>query len=321
MAKKHTILITGGAGFIGSAVAKALMDRGDRVVLIDNFNDVMYDPAIKRDRIATFLKGYEFALAEGDIRDKKFVHGVMEQYKPTKILHLAALAGVRKSLEDPAAYVDVNILATTHLLELAKQYKIKNFVYASSSSVYGNNSKLPFSEKDSVDTPISPYAATKKADELMAHVYSSLYKLPTTGLRFFTVYGPWGRPDMALYLFTDAILNNRPIKVFNKGEMYRSFTYIDDIVAGTIIALDKNLPYEILNIGGDREEKLTRYIEVLETALGKKAKKKMMKMQPGDVPSTRANTKKLRGLGWKPRTLIDEGVPKFVSWYREYYGV
>ncbi len=316
------VLITGGAGFIGSATAKKLIERGDQVVLVDNFNDY-YDPKLKEDRIKVFLKDYKgkFKLYRGDIRDKKFLERVFKKERPDKIVHLAAMAGVRYSLENPTLYMDVNVMGTVNLLDLAVKYQIKNMVYASSSSVYGNNTKVPFAETDPVDTPISPYAASKKADELIAHVYSHIYKLPTTGLRFFTVYGPWGRPDMALFLFTDAIIKGKPINVFNRGKMSRNFTYIDDIVTGTITTLDANLPYAVMNIGGDREETLLRYIEVIEESVGKKAIKNMMPMQPGDVPTTVADIRKLRKLGWKPTTRIEKGIKNFVGWYKEYYKV
>jgi UDP-glucuronate 4-epimerase len=316
------ILITGGAGFIGSATARALMERGDTPILIDNFNDY-YDPRIKEDRIKKFLKAYKgsFKLYRGDIRDAKFLEKVFKKEKPEKVVHLAAMAGVRNSLKNPALYVDVNVMGTTLLLDLSVKYGIKNFLYASSSSVYGNNKKLPFSETDPVDTPISPYAATKKATELLAHVYSHIHSLPTTGLRFFTVYGPWGRPDMALFDFTRAIFADETIKVYNRGNMTRNFTYIDDIVSGILTCLDKNLPCALMNIGGDKEEKLTRFIEVIEKNVGKTAKKKLMPMQPGDVPSTVADIKRLRKLGWKPTTRIDQGIKNFVDWYREYFGV
>lgn len=315
------VLITGGAGFIGSATAKKLIERGDTVVIIDNFNDY-YNPQLKRDRINIFLKDYKqgFMLYKGDIRDKKFLEKVFKKEKPVKIIHLAAMAGVRSSLLYPELYVDVNIVGTAHLLDLSVKCKIKNFVYASSSSVYGNN-KPPFAETDSVDTPISTYAATKKADELLAHVYSHIYKLPTTGLRYFTVYGPWGRPDMALFLFTEAIIKNKPIDVFNRGRMTRNFTYVDDIVNGTITTLDADLPYAVMNIGGDREDKLTRFIEVIEENIGKKAKKNMMPMQPGDVKSTVADIRRLRKMGWRPTTRIEDGIKNFVDWYKWYYQV
>lgn len=315
------ILITGGAGFIGSACAKALMDRGDKVVIIDNFNDY-YDPKLKHDRIKIFLKGYKkFKLYKADIRDARKMEAIFKKEKPDKIIHLAAMAGVRYSLENPKLYADVNIMGSINLLEMARKYKVKNFIFASSSSVYGNNKKTPFSEIDPVDTPISPYAASKKADELLAHVWSHIYGLKITALRFFTVYGPWGRPDMALFLFTDAITKGKPISVFNRGKMSRNFTYIDDIVSGTITVLDADLPYGVMNIGGDREETLMRYIEVLEKNLGRVAKKNLMPMQPGDVPTTVADIRKLKKLGWKPTTRIEEGIRNFVEWYKEYYKI
>jgi len=314
------ILVTGGAGFIGSNLAKKLMDRGDKVVIIDNFNDY-YDPKLKEDRIKNVLTGYKYKLYRGDIRDKKLTEKIFKTEKIDKVMHLAAMAGVRYSLKHPDLYYDVNVMGTQNLLDLAVKHKIKNFVYASSSSVYGNNKKLPFSESDNVDSQISPYAASKKANELQAHVYSHIYKLPTTGLRFFTVYGPWGRPDMALFLFTDAIIHNRPIEVFNRGKMSRNFTYVDDIVSGIITTLDTNLPCAVMNIGGDREEKLTRFIEVIEENIGKKAKKILKPMQPGDVPATVADIKKLKKLGWKPTTRIEVGIKNFVDWYKQYYKV
>lgn len=312
------ILITGGAGFIGSNLAKRLMDRGDKVVIIDNLNDY-YDPKLKKDRVKHILKGYDFKFYKGDIRDEKLLDKIFKTEKLDKVMHLAAMAGVRNSLLDPKLYEEVNIRGTLNLLELSVKYKIKNFVYASSSSVYGNNTKVPFSESDPVDTPISPYAASKKATELIAHVYSHIYGLPTTGLRYFTVYGPWGRPDMALFLFTDAIVKGKPIKVFNHGKMSRNFTYVDDIVSGTMVALDTPQKYAVMNIGGDREETLLRFIEVIEENIGKKAKKKKMPIQPGDVPSTVADIRKLRKLGWKPTTRIEEGIKNFVEWYKKYY--
>lgn len=314
------ILVTGGAGFIGSNLTKKLIDREDSVVILDNFNDY-YDPQLKEDRIKKFLKGYKFKLYRGDIRDEKILEKIFKKEKIDKVVHLAAMAGVRYSLEHPNLYYEVNVMGTQNMLNMAVKYNIKNFVYASSSSVYGNNKKLPFSESDNVDAQISPYAASKKANELQAHVYSHIYKLPTTGLRFFTVYGPWGRPDMALFLFTKNIIEGEEIKVYNHGNMTRNFTYVDDIANGIMTVLDKNLACEVVNIGGDREEKLTRFIEVIEKNIGKAAKKKMMPMQPGDVPSTVADVKKLRKLGWKPTTRIEKGIENFVAWYKDYYGV
>lgn len=322
MAKKKSIkvLITGGAGFIGSACAKALIDRGDKVVIIDNFNDY-YDPKLKRDRLKVILKGCDYKLYKGDIRNEKLVDRIFKNEKIDKVIHLAAMAGVRNSLLDPKLYLDVNVMGSVNLLEAAVKYKIKNFVFASSSSVYGNNTKVPFSETDNVDTPISPYAASKKADELIAHTYNHIYGLNVTALRFFTVYGPWGRPDMALFLFTDAISKKKPIKVFNHGKMSRNFTYIDDIVSGTLTVMDNCTGYGVMNIGGDKEETLLRFIEVIEENMGAKAKKKMLPIQPGDVPTTVADIKKLRSLGWKPTTRIEQGIANFVEWYKNYYKI
>lgn len=314
------ILVTGGAGFIGSAVTKRLVERGDRVVILDNFNDY-YDPQLKRDRIAVFLKGVDFKLYEGDIRDVKLVDKIFEEETIEKVVHLAAMAGVRNSLDDPITYADINVNGTLILLEAARKRKIANFVYASSSSVYGKNKKQPFSETDSVDMPISPYAASKKADELFAHVWSHVYGLPTTGLRFFTVYGPWGRPDMALGIFTKNIFEGRPIEVNNYGKMSRNFTYVDDIVSGVLVALDANFPYEIMNIGGDVENTLLEFIEEIEKNAERKAEKKMMPLPLGDVVSTVADISKLRALGWAPSTRIDVGIKNFVEWYRSYYRV
>jgi UDP-glucuronate 4-epimerase len=314
------ILITGGAGFIGSNLAKKLMDRGDKVVIIDNFNDY-YDPQLKKDRIKKYLNGYQFKLYKGDIRNIKLLERIFKAEKLDKVMHLAAMAGVRSSLLDPLLYEEVNVRGTLNLLEMAKKYKIKNFVYASSSSVYGNNAKQPFSESDSVDKPISPYAATKKATELLAHVYSHIYGLNTTGLRYFTVYGPWGRPDMGVFKFIENIICGKTIDVYNFGKMRRNFTYVDDIVNGTMTVIDANLKCDIMNIGGDRDDALMDYIGAVERMTGKKAKKHMMPMQPGDVQSTVANIRKLRKLGWKPTTRIEEGVKNFVDWYKKYYKV
>jgi UDP-glucuronate 4-epimerase len=314
------ILITGGAGFIGSKIAQELINRGDEVSLIDNFNDY-YDPSLKRDRISNLLGGKKYILYEGDIRDELFLEKIFSTKPIDKIVHLAAMAGVRSSIEKPLLYEEVNVRGTMLLLEMAKKYPVKHFVYASSSSVYGNNTKIPFSETDSVDHPISPYAATKKATELLAHTYKHLYNIPLTGLRYFTVYGPWGRPDMALFTFVKHILENKSIDVYNEGRMSRNFTYIDDIVSGTIRVLDAELGLGIMNIGGDREETLLRFIEVIEETTGKKAIKNMLPMQPGDVPQTVADISKLRALGWEPTTRIEEGIHSFVKWYRSYYKV
>jgi UDP-glucuronate 4-epimerase len=312
------ILVTGGAGFIGSAVTKRLVERGDRVVIVDDFNPY-YDPQLKRDRIAVLLKDVEHKLYEGDIRDAVLIEKIFAQEKIDKVVHLAAMAGVRNSLEDPLKYADININGTLVLLEAARRHGIQNFVYASSSSVYGKNEKQPFAETDSVDQPISPYAASKKADELFAHVWSHVYGLPTTGLRFFTVYGPWGRPDMALFLFTQSIFEGRPIEVNNYGKMTRNFTYVEDIVSGTLVALDANLPYAVMNIGGDQENSLIEFIEEIEKNVGKTAEKKLMPLPAGDVISTVADISQLRALGWAPTTRIDVGIKNFVEWYREYY--
>lgn len=314
------ILVTGGAGFIGSHLTKKLAERGDHVIILDNFNDY-YDPQLKRDRIGIFLKGVDCKLFEGDIRDAKLVEGIFSEEKIDKVVHLAAMAGVRNSLDDPVSYADINVNGTVILLEAARKRGVENFVYASSSSVYGKNEKQPFSESDSVDMPISPYAASKKADELFAHVWSHIYGLPTTGLRFFTVYGPWGRPDMALGIFTKNIFEGKPIEVNNYGKMSRNFTYVDDIVSGILVALDGNFPYEVMNIGGDAENTLLEFIEEIEKNSGKKAEKKMMPLPPGDVVSTVADISKLRALGWAPSTRIDVGIKNFVDWYREYYRV
>lgn len=314
------VLVTGGAGFIGSFVARSLIERGDQVVLIDNFNDY-YTPKLKRDRLKGVLGSLKYKLYEGNVQDLEFCESVFKKEAPNKVIHLAAMAGVRSSLKNPLLYEEVNIRGTNVLLEMAVKYGVENFIYASSSSVYGNNKKVPFSESDRVDTPISPYAATKRATELIAHTYSHIHKLNTTGLRFFTVYGPWGRPDMAYFLFADKILRGETIDVYNFGKMTRNFTYIDDIVAGVLTVLDANLQYEVMNIGGDREETLLRFIEVIEKNLGKKADKNLMQIQPGDVPSTVADISKLRKLGWEPKTRIEKGLKNFIDWYKEYYKV
>lgn len=312
------VLITGGAGFIGSNIAAQLITRGDEVILLDNFNDY-YDPTLKRDRLANVLKEKNFALYEGDIRDSELLERIFDKESIDKVIHLAAMAGVRSSLKDPALYADVNVTGTVRMLEVSRNHGIKNFVYASSSSVYGGNTKVPFAESDPVNTPISPYAATKRATELLASTYSHLYGMNTTGLRFFTVYGPWGRPDMALFSFTRDIIAGNSIDVYNFGDMSRNFTYVDDIASGTIAVLDADLRCELMNIGGDKEETLMRFIELIEQNTGKKARKNLLPMQPGDVPKTVADITKLRALGWEPKTGVEEGIHSFVSWYKSYY--
>jgi len=315
------VLLTGIAGFIGSHTADALLKRGDRVVGVDNFNDY-YDPKIKEDRIKRLKKSYKFSLYREDISNYKAIDKIVKTEKPDKICHLAAQAGVRHSLENPFLYLKSNINGTLVMLETARHNKIKDFIYASSSSVYGGDKKVPFSEEDRVDTPISLYAATKKANELKAHTYHKLFGLNTTGLRFFTVYGPYGRPDMALYLFTKNILENKPIEIFNNGKMKRDFTYIDDIVSGIVASLDKSYPHEIFNLGNSNTVDLMYFIERIEKELGKKAIKKMMPMQKGDVAETFADISKAQKmLGFRPKTSVDKGIKKFINWYKKYYNV
>ncbi|MEQ8603138.1 MAG: NAD-dependent epimerase [Marivibrio sp.] len=328
-----TILVTGAAGFIGSYVVKALAARGERVVGIDNLN-AYYDPALKEARLAEIEGLPGFAFERLDIADKAAMEGFFAAHSDIdRIVHLAAQAGVRYSLENPHAYIEANVLGQLNILEGARGLMaagaLKHLVYASSSSVYGGNTKIPFSTEDRVDTPVSLYAATKRADELMGHCYGHLYRIPMTGLRFFTVYGPWGRPDMAAYLFTDAMVNGRPIKVFNNGDMRRDFTYVDDIVAGVLAVLDgppgdpgDSAPHRVYNIGNNRPEPLMRLIEVLESALGVKAEIDFQPMQPGDVRETYADISAIeRDFGYKPTTPIDVGIPKFVEWYRGFHGL
>ena len=322
-----TILVTGAAGFIGYHVAEALMARGDSVIGIDNLNDY-YDVSLKQARLARLQRHNSFRFHQINIADRAAM-AALDLSGVTRIVHLAAQAGVRYSIENPFAYIETNLLGHTVMLELARHMpKLEHMVYASSSSVYGGNTKLPFSVADRVDQPISVYAATKKADELLSHAYSHLFRIPQTGLRFFTVYGPWGRPDMALFLFTKAILAGQPIKLFNRGDMSRDFTYIDDMVGGVLAVLDRppadtgdGAPARVYNIGPNHPEPLLRLIDVLETTLGRKAIRQLEPMQPGDVQATYADITDLqRDTGFSPGTPIDVGVPKFVAWYREFYG-
>lgn len=314
-----TILVTGGAGFIGSHLVKRLAELGHRVVVVDNFNDY-YSPKLKEDRIKFFLKGSKFKLQRVDIENLAKLERVFRQQRFDKVVHLAAQAGVRYSLSHPFRYIEANIVGTLNLLELCRKYKIKDFIYASSSSVYGGNKKLPFSEADRVDSPISLYAATKKADELLAYSYHHLYGINCVGLRFFTVYGPWGRPDMALFKFTKNILAGRPIEVYGMGRMGRDFTYIDDIVAGVVGVINKRFKYEILNLGNSHPEKLMDFIALIEKNLGKKAKKKMRGMQLGDVRATYADISRAKKMiGYAPQTGIREGIKSFIEWYLEYF--
>ncbi len=318
--KTEKILVTGGAGFIGFHTAKALLDRGDKVICVDNFNDY-YDINLKKTR-AKELEKFGCEIVEADISDYDSMDHLFKKHKFDKICHLAAQAGVRYSLENPFAYEKANILGTLNILELCKKYDIKNLVFASSSSVYGNNKKIPFSESDRVDTPISLYAATKKSNEEMAYTYHHLYGLNCTGLRFFTVYGPYGRPDMALFLFTKSILEGKEIKVFNNGNMKRDFTYVSDCVSGIISALDKNYPFEIFNIARGEQVKLTKFVEEIEKNLGKEAKKRFLPLQPGDVLNTSADiSKTCKMLGYNPKVSVNEGIKNFVDWYKDYYEV
>ena len=332
------VLVTGAAGFIGMHLCERLLARGDEVVGIDNLNDY-YDVSLKEARLARLTPDPKFRFVRIDIADRPGIAALFEREKPQRVINLAAQAGVRYSLTNPHAYVDSNVVGFVNLLEGCRHAGVEHFLYASSSSVYGGNTKMPFSEHDNVDHPVSLYAATKKANELMAHTYSHLYGLPTTGLRFFTVYGPWGRPDMALFLFTKAILEGRPIDVFNHGRMQRDFTYIDDIVEGVVRILDRPpaqnpafdkdvpdpwsswAPYRVFNIGNHQPVELMTYVETLEKALGKTATKNLLPMQAGDVPASHADTSELEAItGFVPDTSVAEGISKFVTWYRAYYG-
>jgi UDP-glucuronate 4-epimerase len=311
-----TILVTGGAGFIGFHVAKALLDRGDSVIILDNFNDY-YDPKLKYDRINQIKENRDLVVYKLDISNLNDLEKIFKKHKFDKICHLAAQAGVRYSLQDPFRYELWNNMGTLNLLEMARKYGVKDFVYASSSSVYGGNKKVPFSEKDNVDKPISFYAATKKSNELYAYVYHNLYGLNCTGLRFFTAYGPWGRPDMALFKFVKAIEEGKPIEVYNYGRMKRDFTYISDIVFGVLAAIDKPFGYEIFNIGNNKPVELNKFIAVIEKELGRKTQKKMLSMQKGDLPMTYADIRKAKKmLGYNPKVNIEDGVKRFVDWYK-----
>jgi len=333
------ILVTGVAGFVGFFIAKKLLDRGDEVIGLDNINDY-YDVNLKHDRLAQLNGRENFTFYKLDLADRTGMEQLFAEHQFDKVAHLAAQAGVRYSLKNPHTYINSNLVGFIHILEGCRHQNVKHLVFASSSSVYGANTKMPFSVHDNVDHPLSLYAATKKANELMAHTYSHLYNLPITGLRFFTVYGPWGRPDMALFTFTKLILSGKPIDVYNYGKMQRDFTYIDDIVEGVIRTLDKipqpnpqwsgehpdpstsKAPYKIYNIGNNQPVELIRFIEVLESCLGMKAEKNLLPLQPGDVLATYADVDDLaRDVGFKPSTTIEIGIDNFVKWYRSYYKV
>jgi UDP-glucuronate 4-epimerase len=315
------ILVTGAAGFIGFHLSKHFLARGHEVVGLDNLNDY-YSVELKLDRLRQIESHPNFAFAKIDLADGPAVRELFDRHRFSHVVNLAAQAGVRYSLENPRAYIDSNIVGFFNIMDNSKTHEIEHLAYASSSSVYGLNTDMPFSSHSNVDHPLSLYAASKKSNELMAHTYSHLYGLPTTGLRFFTVYGPWGRPDMALFLFTKAILEGKPIRVFNHGKMRRDFTYIDDIVEGVVRVLDQPKGYRIFNIGNNRRVPLMRYIEAIEAATGCKADLELLPMQPGDVPATEADTSALdAAVGFKPATPVEEGVQRFVDWYRAYYGV
>jgi UDP-glucuronate 4-epimerase len=318
-----SVLVTGSAGFIGFHVSRSLLGQGAKVIGLDNYNDY-YSPELKRDRDRELRKHPNFLSVEGDLADFASLAALFEEHRPQKICHLAAQAGVRYSLVNPFAYQKANLEGFLNLLELAKRTETERFVYASSSSVYGGLTELPFSEDQRVDSPISLYAATKRANELMAHTYTHLFGLPTVGLRLFTVYGPWGRPDMAMWLFTEAMLAGRPIKVFNFGQMERDFTYIDDVVQGIEASL--KVPgleaYEIFNIGNHRSEHLLRVIGLLEQELGLTAQQNLLPIQPGDVPATFADIRRAQTkLGFYPDVPIDAGIPRFIKWYKDYHGL
>ncbi len=333
------VLVTGAAGFIGMHVSQILLARGDQVVGLDNLNDY-YDPTLKEARLARLSGHPGFSFVRMDVADRAGIAALFEQQRFDRVVHLAAQAGVRYSLVNPHAYIDANIVGFTNILEGCRHTGVQHLAYASSSSVYGGNTDMPFSEHHGVDHPVSLYAATKKANELMAHTYSHLFGLPTTGLRFFTVYGPWGRPDMALFLFTKAILANEPIKVFNHGKMIRDFTYIDDIAEGVVRVLDRaatadpaydpasadparsNAPYRVFNIGNHDPIPLMDFIGAIEQAVGREAVKELLPLQDGDVPATHADVEELAAwTGFRPAMPVPEGIRRFVAWYRDYYKV
>ncbi len=333
------VLVTGAAGFIGMHVSQLLLARGDEVVGLDNLNNY-YDPKLKEDRLARLLPRAGFRFVKLDVADREGVERLFRAERFDRVVHLAAQAGVRYSLVNPQAYIDSNVVGFTNILEGCRHHQVQHLVYASSSSVYGGNTGMPFSEHHNIDHPVSLYAATKKANELMAHTYSHLFGLPTTGLRFFTVYGPWGRPDMALFLFTKAMLANQPIKVFNHGKMVRDFTFVDDIAEGVVRTLDRtatadpafdaaapdparsNAPYRVFNIGNNDPIQLMEFIEAIEGAIGRPAQKEFLPLQDGDVPATYADVSELEAwTGFRPRTPVREGIARFVQWYRDYFKV
>lgn len=333
------VIVTGAAGFIGSFTARRLVDRGDEVIGVDNLNQY-YAVALKRSRLALLRGSPGFVFEQLDVADAGAMVELFTRHRPHRVIHLAAQAGVQHSVANPLAHVETNLTGFANILEAARQAEIEHLVYASTSSVYGANTHLPYSEHAAADHPVSMYAATKRSNELMAHVYSHLYGLPTTGLRFFTVYGPWGRPDQALFTFTRKILAGEPIDVYNRGDHKRDFTYIDDVVEGVVRALDRvaegdagwdgdapdlatsAAPYRIYNIGGNNPVELMRYIELIEGFLGRTAEKRLLPMQPGDVPDTWADTSDLRrDLGYQPQTLVETGVGKFIAWYCDYYKI
>ena len=331
------VLVTGAAGFIGSHLCRLLLDRGDTVLGVDNLNDY-YDVNLKKARLQR-LDHSNFSFFQTSLENQLEMETIFKSHKPDRVVNLAAQAGVRYSIENPRAYIDSNIVGFLNVLECCRHYQVEHLVYASSSSVYGANETYPFSVGEVVDHPLSLYAATKKSNELMAHTYSNLYDLPTSGLRFFTVYGPWGRPDMALFLFTKAIIEGEPIKVFNQGQHRRDFTYVDDIVNGVTLVLDhiadpntewdgkhpdpasSAAPYRLYNIGNGNPQELMRYIELIEENLGRTAIKEFLPLQPGDVPATHADIKDIQKLGYQPNTSIDEGISNFVNWYKGYYKI